>query len=45
MVNHSETYKDLITSAHINTVEGSWRIAKAQIPHLWTYHSFAGVSF
>jgi hypothetical protein len=32
MVNHSETYKDPITGAHTNTIEGSWRVAKSRIP-------------
>lgn len=32
MVNHSQTYKDPITGAHTNTIEGHWRCAKDKIP-------------
>ena len=32
MVNHSQTYKDPITGAHTNTIEGHWRCSKDKIP-------------
>ena len=32
-VNHSQTYKDPVTGAHTNTIEGQWRIAKLRIPN------------
>jgi hypothetical protein len=31
-INHSENYRDPITGAHTNTIEGQWRIAKEKIP-------------
>lgn len=32
-VNHSQNFKDPVTGACTNTVEGLWRIAKHRIPH------------
>ena len=32
-VNHSKTFKDPLTGACTNTIEGLWRIAKHRIPH------------
>jgi hypothetical protein len=33
MVNHSQTYKDPVTGAHTNTIEGHWRVTKDKIPN------------
>jgi hypothetical protein len=33
MVNHSQTYKDPVTGAHTNTIEGQWRCVKDKIPN------------
>ena len=32
MVNHSETYRDPITGAHTNMIEGTWNRIKSLVP-------------
>ena len=39
-VNHSENFKDPVTGAHANTVEGNWRHLRTFIPRFGLYESY-----
>jgi hypothetical protein len=39
MVNHSKGYKDYHTSAHTNTIESHWHVAKSRIPNQVYYNT------